>query len=321
MVRINLLLLILLGNISQSLGLNALFLTLGAAGHSIPMFELAKAMKNHNVTFITEAFAQAYINTENYSNRSSFRLIFTNDSTDAITEENKIEQEIIEYFMNHSVFDGVFHIMPAVGRITNALMHKAIDALMSDRFDVIISSSLVLGTAALCEKANTSCVIQRAEMKLNIFYVNLPTSYSLLSAKQITQFKYRIYNVVFYFRLIMSIFKQLMESFYIIFQSFPQIQGPFYDTFTLKNLLLSKTSCLNLCSLPPTLYPPSYPDHLTKYLGGFIDESSVVYVDNDLNRWIKIKPKNSILYAAFGSTGQSSAWDGMGRKKSSHGTD
>ncbi|CAF4077262.1 unnamed protein product [Rotaria magnacalcarata] len=143
------------GNISQSLGLNALFLTLGAAGHSIPMFELAKAMKNHNVTFITEAFAQAYINTENenYSNRSSFRLIFTNDSTDAIMEENKIEQEIIEYFMNHSVFDGAFHIMPAVGRITNALMHKAIHALMSDRFDVIISSSLVLGTAALCKKS------------------------------------------------------------------------------------------------------------------------------------------------------------------------
>src|SRR5690349_15163756 len=103
----NLLFLLLLIIIPQSFGLNALFLSIGAAGHSIPMFELARAMKNHNVTFITEAFAQSYINIEMYSNRSSFRLIFTNDSIDAIMEENKIEQDIIEYFMNHSLFDSL----------------------------------------------------------------------------------------------------------------------------------------------------------------------------------------------------------------------
>ncbi|CAF0903104.1 unnamed protein product [Didymodactylos carnosus] len=34
-----------------------LMISIGAAGHVIPMFELAKAMKNHNVTFITEPSA------------------------------------------------------------------------------------------------------------------------------------------------------------------------------------------------------------------------------------------------------------------------
>ncbi|CAF0895398.1 unnamed protein product [Rotaria sordida] len=87
-----------------------------------------------------------------YSNRSSFQLIFTNDSTDAIMEENKIQQDIIEYFMNHSLFDSLFYMIPTVGRITNALMHKAVHVLMSDQFDVIISSSLVLGAHALCQK-------------------------------------------------------------------------------------------------------------------------------------------------------------------------
>ncbi|CAF2633264.1 unnamed protein product [Rotaria sp. Silwood2] len=299
----NLSFLLLLTIIPQSFGLNALFLSIGAAGHSIPMFELAKAMKNHNVTFITEAFAQSYINVEMYSNRSSFRLIFTNDSIDAIMEENKIEQDIIEYFMDHSLFDSLFHIMPAIGRITNALMHKAIHELMSNRFDVVISSSLVLGVHALCQKANISCVIQREEIKLSIFDVNLPTSYSLLSSKQITEFKYRIYNVAFYSHLIMTIFKKLIETFYMIFQSFPQIPGPFYDTFTLKSLLFTQSNCLNLIGIPPTLYPPSYSHHLTKYLGGFIDELSIDYVDNDLTRWIKSKPMNSIIYVAFGSTG------------------
>jgi hypothetical protein len=118
--------------------------------------------------------------------------------------------------------------MPPIGRITNALMTKAVDALMSERFDVIIRSSLVFDMDALCQKANTSCVIQRAEIKLNIFDMNLPNSYSLLSSKQLTEFKYRIYNVAFKLRLIMTIFKKLIESFYIILQSFPQIPGPFY---------------------------------------------------------------------------------------------
>ncbi|CAF1069131.1 unnamed protein product [Rotaria sordida] len=198
----NLLFLLLLTIIPQAFSLNALFLSFGAAGHSIPMFELVKAMKNHNVTFITEVLAQSYINTEMYSNRSSFQLIFTNDSTDAIMEENKIQQDIIEYFMNHSLFDSLFYMIPTVSRTTNVFMHKAVHVLMSDQ-----------------------------------------------------------------------------------------------------NLLFTQSNCLNLIGIPPTLYPPSYSHHLTKYLGGFIDESSIDHVDNDLTRWIKFKPMNSILYVAFGSTG------------------
>ena len=70
---------------------------------------------------------------------------------------------------------------------------------MSEQFDVIIDSSLVFGIHTLFQKANTSCVVRRTEVKLNIFDVNLPNSYSLLSSKEITQFKYRIYIVAFTF--------------------------------------------------------------------------------------------------------------------------
>lgn len=46
-----------------------------------------------------------------------------------------------------------------------------------------------------------------------------------------------------------------------------------------------------------------YSHHLTKYLGAFVDESLIDDNDNDLTRWIKSKPTDSIIYTAFGSTG------------------
>ncbi len=68
--------------IPQSLCLNALFISVGGAGHVTPMFELAKAMKNHNVTFLTLQSAQVYINLSSYSS-PSFRVIYANDSSNA----------------------------------------------------------------------------------------------------------------------------------------------------------------------------------------------------------------------------------------------
>ncbi|CAF1062263.1 unnamed protein product [Didymodactylos carnosus] len=288
--------------IPQSFGFNALMISIGAAGHVIPMFELAKAMKNHNVTFITEPLAQSYINFKSYSNLSSFHLILTNDSSDVFNDHKKMEKEIVEYFINHSLFDSTSYMMPIVGASVNALMSKAVHMLMLERFDVIIGSSLVIGLHALCKEANTSCVTQIAEIMPNIFDINLPNSYSFLSSKQVTEFKYRIYNVAFSVRFITKYLKKWIESFFIIFHSFPQIPGPFYETFTLKNIL-RKPKFLQLISVPPTLYPPSYSHHCIKYLGGFVDESSIDYIDNDFTRWIKSKAINSIVYASFGSTG------------------
>lgn len=96
----------LLAFISVSNGLHVLMISSGAAGHVIPMFELAKAMKDHHVTFITETYAQSYINFTSYPNLSSFDLIYSNDSRDALMDEKKSEKEILEYATNHSLFDG-----------------------------------------------------------------------------------------------------------------------------------------------------------------------------------------------------------------------
>jgi hypothetical protein len=276
-------------------------ITIGAAGHAIPMFELAKAMKNHNVTFITEQHTRTYINFDSYSNRSSFRIIYTNDSADASIDEKKTEKDIAEYFITHSIPDSVLYMIPAICKSTRALMTKSIHLLMLERYDVIIGTSLIIGTPALCKQAQTSCVTLMAENSLNMFDINLPNSNSLLSSKQLTEFKYRIYNFAFTLRLIIPLLTKVLKAYYALFQSLPQVAGSFYETFTLRNLLSAKSKCLELFSLPPTLYPPSHSHHYTKYLGGFIDESSIEYMDNDLTRWIQSKSTNSIVYVAFGS--------------------
>src|ERR1700749_1800859 len=79
--------------ISQSLCLNALFISLGFGGHVTPMFELSKAMKNHNVTFLTQQFAQLFIDFKSYSS-PLFRVIYDNDSSDALDEEKNRELQI-----------------------------------------------------------------------------------------------------------------------------------------------------------------------------------------------------------------------------------
>ncbi|CAF5050027.1 unnamed protein product, partial [Rotaria socialis] len=94
-----------------------------AAGHVTPMFELAKAMKNHNVTFITEPHARSYLKLKTISNKPSLNLIYVNDSTEAFIEQKKAEQEAMEYFLDHSLVDNLFYLVESMPPDVNALMN------------------------------------------------------------------------------------------------------------------------------------------------------------------------------------------------------
>ncbi|CAF1185338.1 unnamed protein product [Rotaria sordida] len=102
----------LLAFVPQSFGFNALIITNGVAGHVIPMFELAKGMHDHNITFLTDRLAETYIDFKTYPNLSSFRLIYTNDSIEALVDQKKMAREMFEYFFNHSLLDSLIHFMP-----------------------------------------------------------------------------------------------------------------------------------------------------------------------------------------------------------------
>ncbi|CAF3739341.1 unnamed protein product [Rotaria sp. Silwood1] len=275
-------------------------ITIGYAGHVIPMFELAKSLKNHNVTFITDSYAKSYINPERYSKLSSFRMIYTNDEADAVINE-KGTTKAVEYMIDHSVLDSLAYTMSTLSPTINALMTKSVNILMSEQYDVIIGTSVTAGVPVLCKEAKASCVIIIQENQPNLFDINLPISYSLLSSKHMTELKYRIYNFAFILRFTIPLCKTLFKISYRLLQSLPQVPGPFYEVFTLRNILLTKVNCLQLFSMPPTLYSPSPLYHDIKYLGGFVDESSIEYVENDLTRWVKAKPPKSVVYVAFGS--------------------
>ncbi|CAF3722136.1 unnamed protein product, partial [Rotaria sp. Silwood1] len=80
----------------------------GAAGHVTPMFELAKAMKNHNITFVTNPLAQGYVDLNSYAS-SSFRIIYANDSSDAFLKETTHEQQLLLIVANHSITPPSFY--------------------------------------------------------------------------------------------------------------------------------------------------------------------------------------------------------------------
>lgn len=92
MISNYLILVLLMTCISQLCCLKVLFISDGGAGHVTPVFELAKAMKNHNITFLTTQLTQDYINLNSYSS-PSFRIIYTNDSSEAFLEEKKFNNE------------------------------------------------------------------------------------------------------------------------------------------------------------------------------------------------------------------------------------
>ena len=287
--------------IPSSLSLRALLVSVGAAGHVTPMFELAKAMKNHQVTFLTHRFAQSYIDLKVYSS-PSFRVIYSNDSVDALVDEKAQEQLLISYMANQSLFDGFSQSTSLLAQIAFSLVNKTAHVLTTERFDVIVAGAVVIGARALCEKVQTPCVIQAPNIVTNPFEFNLPNTFTSLKAKDLTQLQYRVYNVLFTLRLIVKMLPKLVPAMYRISQSLPQLPEPFSDTFTLKNLLFSKPKCLSLISVPPTFVTPSYSDHYTKFLGTFIDEATGDVLETDLTRWITSKSVDSIVYGAFGSS-------------------
>jgi hypothetical protein len=164
------------------------------------MFELAKAMKHHNVTFLTQQMAKSYVDL-NSPSCPLFHVIYANDSTDAFFDEKNLEQQIMLTLANQSLLDAFPKVALILGDMITQLLHKTIHVLMSDRFDVIVAGRMVFGIPILCEKIQIPCVIQSSVPLSNLFDFNLPHTMSLLKSKELTQFTYRIYNVMFNVRV------------------------------------------------------------------------------------------------------------------------
>ncbi|CAF1329478.1 unnamed protein product [Adineta ricciae] len=286
----------------KSFCLNVLLTSIGHAGHVTPIFELAKSLEHHNITFVTQPLAQSYVNFNYFSKTSSFRLIYTNDSIDAFIAEKQKEQQLIDFAANHGFFDNMGYTTELLNGDVNSLYNKIIHLLMNEKFDVIIANSLIKGIHALSKQANTSCVVQSTESIPNMLDFNLPNIFSLLSKEQMTRIKYRIYNVIYTLRLGIILITKILPTAGKISKSLPQVPGPFYDSLSLKNILLTETQCLELFNIPPTFYTQSYTNHYTKYLGAFIDEQGIEYTENELSTWVRSKANKSIIYAAFGTS-------------------
>jgi hypothetical protein len=183
-----------------------------------------------------------------------------------------------------------------------SLLTKTIHILMTNKFDVIIVNSLLKILNVLGQETNTPCVIQGTESLSSMLDFNLPNSFTLLSREQMTHLKYRIYNVIYTLRVGLIFITKLAPMFYSSVQSYPKIPGPFYDSFSISKLLSTKSRCLELYSIAPTFHVPSYTDHYTKYLGAFIDETTIESKENELTKWVQSKSENSIIYGAFGTS-------------------
>lgn len=279
--------------------MNVLFVTDGAAGHVTTMYELAKAMKHHNITFLTQQLARSYIA---FDTSSNFHLIYSNDSTEAIIHEKKIEQEIIEVYTNYSFIDSIIYSSPKGLSLMAGFLKKTIEILTVEKFDVIVINGILFWGPLLCDKVKTPCVIQGPVSVPNILNLNLPNYFALLTPTDMTKITTRLFNAIFTFRLFVSSMIKSIPMLYKTYHLMPRVPGPFNDCFTLKNLLSAKSKSLYLVSMPSTLYASTVEDAYTKYLGAFIDETIVDITENDLTRWIKSKETNSVIFAAFGST-------------------
>ncbi|CAF4018095.1 unnamed protein product [Adineta steineri] len=294
-------LLLLIIHLAQSSASNVLIITMGLGGHVTPLFELAKAMQHHNVTFLTSKLAQAYINFDAYTS-SSFHIIYSNDSSDAFLTEKNQEEELMSIIANRSMFDASPFVVPVFADMISVLLNKTIQTLINEHFDVIVSSTMLIGVPVLCQKMNIPCVIQSPATMPNMFDFNLPNTFALTTTKDVTRLSSRLYNVAFTLRMLTKIVPTIVPTLYLFLQSLPQVPGPFYDSFTIKNLLFSNSKCLHLISMPMRFYVPTYSTQYTKYLGAFVDETFIIDQETDLNQWVKSKPSKSIVYGAFGST-------------------
>ncbi|CAF2799229.1 unnamed protein product [Rotaria sp. Silwood2] len=293
--------LLMLLYLTQTNGLNVLVISLGLGGHVTPLFELAKAMQNHNVTFLTGKLAQSYINFDGFTS-SSFRVIYSNDSSNALLVERSREQELLSVVATRSILDCMPIILTAFADMISPILNKTIHTLMNERFDVIVSSTVIVGVPILCEKMSIPCVIHNPGAFPSILDFNLPNIFSLTTTKDLTQLSSRLYNVAFTLRMTIRLLPKIVPVLYSLIPSLPRVPGPFYDTFTVRSLLFSKTKCLHLISMPMRFFVPNYSNYYLKYLGAFMDVTRIDGQDTDLNRWVKSKPSKSIIYGAFGST-------------------
>lgn len=293
---------LLLALISGSLSYNILLITVGHAGHVIPLFELAKGLKDHNITFVTDQVARAYVNFPSFPNPSSFRVVYGNDSAEAFEAEKDKERQLIAHAANHSFFDSMGFNGDLLGAGMRAMLTKTVELLMHEHYDLLISNSVMKPVQVLCKQAKIPCVIQTTEFNPLSLDFNLPNIFSSLTRKQMSQFKYRIYNVLFSLRVIAVMTTKLIPSVMSMSKFLPSVPGPFKDSFTMSNLLNSQTNSLELFSLPPTFYTLSHPHHYAKYLGAFIDETSAEVAKSELTEWIETKPDRAIIYGAFGTS-------------------
>lgn len=291
----------ILACISQTVSFNALFVSVGAAGHVTPMFELAKAMKNHNVTFVTMQSAQAYINFKPYIS-PLFRVIYANDSPNAFIDEKNLEHQMMISMSNKSFFDVIPSTLSTLAEMMISVLTKTIHVLSNERYDVVVAGGMIFGIPLVCEQMQIPCVTQSPASLSNIFDLNMPNPFSSLTSNHLRKLPYRIYNTIFTANLLIRVMPKIAPVAVKLFHKLPQIEGPFYKTFTLTNILSSKAKCLNLLSVPQTFYTPTYSHHYQKYLGPFIDDTPIDHVDNPLSKWIESKPWGSIVYGAFGSS-------------------
>ena len=289
--------------IAGSSAYNILLVTVGHAGHVTPLFELAKSLQNHNITFVTQQVAKLYVNFNEHPNPSSFHLIFTTTTTEEMQREKEKEQDLIRHAANHSFFDSLSYSLELLNEDSNRILNTTIHQLMDEQYDLIIGNSVLKSLVVLSNKAQIPCVVQSTEVLPNFFDFNAPATYAGLNKKHMTQLVYRLYNVIFKLRLMIGISTRMIPTFMKKLDTMPRIPGPFYDAFNLKTFFSMDTHCLELYSIPATLFIVGPSDPYTKYLGAFISmDSKQEPEENEFVQWIRSKPENSIVYGAFGTS-------------------
>ncbi|UJR19249.1 hypothetical protein I4U23_022377 [Adineta vaga] len=287
--------------VDRSIGLNVLFICDGGAGHLTPLFQLARTMKHHNITFLTQRMALVYIDLDSFSS-PLFRPVYADNSTDALLREKHDYERGIHVMSNHSLLTAMPELVPSMIGIIQTFLYKIIEILTHEHFDVIIAGQMIFGTPLFCKTISTPCVVQKAAQLPDLFDFNSPNMFTLLTQNEITQLPYRIYNAIFTGYATLRLLPVLIPTFYKFFQSLPQVPGLFYNSFTLKSFLTSDMKCLELISIPQSFLTLSYPNHYQKYLGPFIDDTKIRSDNSALSIWVKSKPISSIIFGAFGSS-------------------
>lgn len=280
-----------------------LLVTVGHAGHVIPLFELAKVLHEHDITFVTQQVAQVYVDFKSHPNPSKFHLHFTTDSKEELVQEKEKEIFLITHAANSSLFNSLGYTMKLMIDDSAKLFNSTIHRLMSEKFDLIIGNSALKYLHVISSRAKIPCVMQSTEILPNPLDFNAPNYFSGLSKTDMKVTVYRLFNFIFNIRLIIGIAKTILPIIQETRHVYPKIAGPYEDIFSIQSLLTAQSKCLHLMSIPPTLFPVGFTDPYTKYLGAFINQNPTAdFERNELSDWIVSKPDRSVIYGAFGTS-------------------